>query len=135
MDATRGICAHMVYCHYPREVVHIPEVKDGRVVVILDKSGLEGQPLTGGAAGVQVTGLGQETEIIIEKVVYGIKSGGRGWGARGGRDVSVDRDGCGGGYGVPQEARHLAAAKGPGHGTGVPGVPDMARAQDQEVGR
>ena len=35
---------HRVYCHYLREVVRIPEPTEDRVVVFLDKSGVEGQP-------------------------------------------------------------------------------------------
>ena len=49
---TYGIGRHMVYCHYPREVVHIPEPTEGTVVVFLDGSGVEGQPPKAGAAAV-----------------------------------------------------------------------------------
>ena len=66
---TYDIGLHTVYCHYPREVVRITDPKDGRVVVFLDGSGVEGQPPKAGAAGVQVKGVGQETEVILEKVV------------------------------------------------------------------
>ena len=67
---------HTVYCHYPKEVVRIPEPRDGRVVVFLDGSGLEGQPPKAGSAAVQVKGAGQETEVIVNKVVYGAASHG-----------------------------------------------------------
>ena len=52
---------HTVHCHYPREVVSILEPMEGRVVVFLDRSGLQGQPPKTGAATVEVTGFGQET--------------------------------------------------------------------------
>ena len=39
-------------------------------MVFLDGSGVEGQPPKAGAAAVQVKGVGQETELIVEKVVY-----------------------------------------------------------------
>ena len=67
---------HTVYCHYPREQVRILEPKDGRVVVFADKSGLQGQPPEAQAAAVQVKGVGQEGEVIINKVVYGAASHG-----------------------------------------------------------
>ena len=62
---------HTVYCQYPREVVRIPEPNDGRVGVFLQGSSVEGQPLKARAAAVQVKGVGQETEVIVDKVVYG----------------------------------------------------------------
>ena len=43
---------HRVYCHYLREVVLIPEATKDRLVVSLDRSGVEGQPPKAGAAGV-----------------------------------------------------------------------------------
>ena len=49
---------HTVYCHYPREVVRIPQPTEGR------------------AAAIQVKGIGQETESIVDKVVYGAASHG-----------------------------------------------------------
>ena len=33
---TYDIGPHTVYCHYPGEVVHIPDPTDGRLVVFLD---------------------------------------------------------------------------------------------------
>ena len=39
---TYEIGPHTVYCHYPREVVRIPEPTDGTVVMFLDGSGIEG---------------------------------------------------------------------------------------------
>ena len=60
---------HRVYCHYPREVVRIPEPTEGRIVVFLDGSGVEGQALKAGPAAIQVKGVGQETESIVDKVV------------------------------------------------------------------
>ena len=50
------ISLHTLYCHYPREMVRIPEPKDGRMVVFLDGSVVEGQPRKAGAAVVQSTG-------------------------------------------------------------------------------
>ena len=65
-----GIGEHKVYCHYPREVVRIPEPTEERVVLFLDWSGLEGQPPMAGAAAVRVRGVGQVTESVVEKMVY-----------------------------------------------------------------
>ena len=62
---------HTVYYHYPREVVRIPEATEGRVLVILDGSGVEGQPPKAGPVAVQVQGLAQETESSVDKVPYG----------------------------------------------------------------
>ena len=58
-----------MYCHYPREVVRIPEPTEERVVLFLDGSGVEGQPLMAGAAAVRVKGVGQVTESVVEKMV------------------------------------------------------------------
>ena len=69
-----GIGRHKVYCHYPREVVRIPEPTEERVVLFLDGSGVEGQPPKAGAAAVRVRGVGQVTESVVEKVVYGAAS-------------------------------------------------------------
>ena len=66
-----GIGRHRVYCHYPREVVRIPEPTEERVVLFLDGSGMEGQPPMAGAAAVRVKGVGQVTESVVEKMVYG----------------------------------------------------------------
>ena len=67
---TYDIGLHTVYCHYSREMVHIPEPKDGTLVVFLDRSGVEEQlPKSWTAAG-QVKGVGQETEVIVNKVIY-----------------------------------------------------------------
>ena len=71
---TYDIVWHTVYCHYPREVVRIPEPKEGGVVVLLDVSGFEGQPPNAGAAAVHIAGVGQTTQIIVDKVVYGAAS-------------------------------------------------------------
>ena len=62
---------HTVCCHYPREVVRIPEPTDGRVVAFLDGSGVGGQPCKAGAAAIQVQEVGQETKSIVNKEVYG----------------------------------------------------------------
>ena len=71
-----GIGRHKVYCHYPREVVRIPEPTEERVVLFLDGSGVEGQPPMAGAAAVRVRGVGQVTESVVEKMVYGAASHG-----------------------------------------------------------
>ena len=71
-----GIGRHKVYCHYPREVVRIPEPTEERVVLFLDGSAVEGQPPKAGAAAVRVRGMGQVTESVAEKVVYGAASHG-----------------------------------------------------------
>ena len=67
---------HRVYCHYLREVVRIPEAPEDRVVIFLDGSGVEGQPPKAGAAAIRVTGVGQETESVVDKMVYGAASHG-----------------------------------------------------------
>ena len=59
-----------MYCHYPREVVRIPEPTEDRVVIFLEGSGVEGQPPKAGAAAVRVKGVGQETESVVERMVY-----------------------------------------------------------------
>ena len=46
-----------MYFHYPREVVRIPEPTEGRVVLFLDESGVEGRPPMAGAAAVRVKGV------------------------------------------------------------------------------
>ena len=71
-----GIGRHKVYCHYPREVVLIPEPTKDRVVLFLDGSGLERQPPMAGAVAVRVKGVGQVTESVVEKMVYGAASHG-----------------------------------------------------------
>ena len=71
-----GIGRHKVYCHYPREVVRIPEPTRKRVVLFLDGSGVEGQPPMAAAAAVRVKGVGQVTESVVEKMVYGAASHG-----------------------------------------------------------
>ena len=73
---TYDIGLHMVYCHYPRHVVGIREPRDGSLVVFPDGSGVEGQPPEAGAAAVRVKWVGQETEVIVDKVVYGAASHG-----------------------------------------------------------
>ena len=50
------IGGHRVYCHYRREVMHIPEPTGDRVVIFLDRSGLEDQPPKAGAAAIRVRG-------------------------------------------------------------------------------
>ena len=47
-----------------------------RVVLYLDGSGLERQPLMAGAAAVRVKGVGQVTESVVEKMVCGAASHG-----------------------------------------------------------
>ena len=71
-----GIGRHKVYCHYPREVVRIPEPTEERLVLFLDGSGVEGQPPMAGAAAVRVKGVGQVRESVVEKMVYGAASHG-----------------------------------------------------------
>ena len=71
-----GIGRHSVYCHYPREVVRIPEPTEERVVLFLDGSGVEGQTPMAGAAAVRVKGVGQVTESVVAKMVYGAASHG-----------------------------------------------------------
>ena len=71
-----GIGRHKVYCDYPREVVRIPEPTEERVVLFLDGSGVEGQPPKARAAAVRVRGMGQVTESMVEKMVYGAASHG-----------------------------------------------------------
>ena len=65
-----GIGRHEVYCHYPTEVVRIPELTEDRLVIFLDWSGVEGQPPKAGAAAIRVKGVGQETEGVVDKMVY-----------------------------------------------------------------
>ena len=65
-----------MYCHYPREVVRIPEPTEERVVLSLDGSGVEGQPPKAGAAAVRVRGVGQVTESVVGKMLYGAASHG-----------------------------------------------------------
>ena len=67
---------HKVYCHYPREVVRIPEPTEGSIVGFLDGSGVEGQPSMAGAAAIRVKGVEQETENMVDKMVYGAASHG-----------------------------------------------------------
>ena len=71
-----GIGKHKVYCHYLREVVRIPEPRKDRVVLFQDGSGVEGRPPMAGAAAVRVKGVGQVTESVVEKMVYGAASHG-----------------------------------------------------------
>ena len=61
---------HKVYCHYPREVVRIPQPTEGSVVVFLDGSGRGGQPPKAGPAAIRVKGVGQEMESMVDKMVY-----------------------------------------------------------------
>ena len=72
-DGVREYCIgrHRGYCHNPREVVHRAEPMEDRVVIFLDRSGVEGQPPKAGAAAIRVTGVGQETESMMDKMVYG----------------------------------------------------------------
>ena len=72
-----GIGRHKVYCHYPREVVRILEPTEERVVLFLERSGVEGQPPKAGAAAVRVSGVGQVTERVLGKMVYGAASHGK----------------------------------------------------------
>ena len=65
-----GLGRHKVYCHYPREVVRIPDSTEERVVLCLDGPGAEGQPPMAGAAPIRVRGVGQVTESVVEKMVY-----------------------------------------------------------------
>ena len=71
-----GIGRHRVYCHYPKQVVRIPESTEDRVVLFLDGSGVEGQPPKAGADAVRVKGVGKETESVVERMVYGAVSNG-----------------------------------------------------------
>ena len=65
-----GIGRHRVYCHYLREVVHIPEPTEDRTVIFLGGSRVEGQPLNAGAVAVMVKGVGQETDSVVDRRVY-----------------------------------------------------------------
>ena len=65
-----GIRGHRVYCHSPREVVRIPDPTEDRVVIYLAGSGVEGQPPKARTAAVRVKGVGQETESVVERIVY-----------------------------------------------------------------
>ena len=56
--------------------MRIPEPTAGRVVVFLDGSGVEGQPPKARAAAIQVKGVGEETESMVDKTVYGPASHG-----------------------------------------------------------
>ena len=71
-----GIGRDRVYCHYPRKVMRIPEPREDRLVIFLGGSGVEGQPPKAGAAAVRVKGVGQETESVVERMVYGAASHG-----------------------------------------------------------
>ena len=71
-----GIRRHRVYCHSPREVVRIPEPTEERVLLFPDGSGVEGQPPMAGAAALRVKVVGQVTESVVEKMVYGAVSHG-----------------------------------------------------------
>ena len=53
-----------------------PEPTEERVVLFLDGSGVEGQPPKAGAAAVRVRGVGQVTDSVVEKMVYGAASHG-----------------------------------------------------------
>ena len=61
---------------YLRQVVRIPDPTEDRVVVFLDGSGVEGQPPKVRAAAIWVKGVGQETESMVDKMVYGAVSHG-----------------------------------------------------------
>ena len=87
------------------------------MVLFLDGSGVEGQPPMAGAAAVRVKGVGQVTESVVKKMVYGAASLGEvqavadvvgkiGEEVRG----SVDGGGRGGGHCVPQETSQEATA-------------------------
>ena len=65
-----------MYSHYPREVVRILEPMEEKVVLFLDRSWVERQPRMAGAAAVRVKGVGQVTESVVEKMVYGAASHG-----------------------------------------------------------
>ena len=112
-----GIGRHRVYCHYPREVVRIPEPTEERLVLFLDGSGVEGQPPMAGAAAVRVKGVGQVTESVVEKMVYRAASHGEvqavaevvGETREDVREVWMVMD-AEGGHGVPQETGQQATA-------------------------
>ena len=67
---------HRVYCHYPKGVARILEPPEDRVMIFLDGSGPGRQPPKAGTAAIRVTGLGQETESVVDKMVYGAASHG-----------------------------------------------------------
>ena len=69
-----GIRRHRVYCHYPMEVMRIPDHTGDRVVIFLEWSGVYGQPRKAGAVAVRVRVVGQETESMVERIVYGAGS-------------------------------------------------------------
>ena len=71
-----GIGRHRVYCHYPSEVVRIPEPTEMRAVLFLDGSGVEGQPPMAEEAAVRVKGPGQVTDSVVKKMLYGAASHG-----------------------------------------------------------
>ena len=112
-----GIGRHRVYWRYPREVVRIPEPRENRVVLFPDGSGVEGQRPKAGAAAVRVNGVQQETESVVERMVYGAASHGEVLAVA---DVvgKIGEDvrevwmvvGRGGGHGVPQETSQQATA-------------------------
>ena len=56
--------------------MRIPEPTEERVVLFLERSGVEGQPPKAGAVAVRVRGVGQVTESVVEKMVYGAASHG-----------------------------------------------------------
>ena len=62
-----NIGRHRVYCHYPGEVVRIPEPTEDRV---------EGQSPKAGAAAIRFTGVGKVTESVVDKMVHGAASHG-----------------------------------------------------------
>ena len=46
------------------------------MVIFLDESGVEGQPPKAGAAAIRITAVGQGTESVVDKMVYGAASHG-----------------------------------------------------------
>ena len=68
-----GFGRSRVYCHYPREVVRIPQHTEDRLVIFLNGSGLDGEPPKAGAATLRVKGVGEETESVVERMVYGLR--------------------------------------------------------------
>ena len=71
-----SIGRHRVYCHNARGVVRIPEPTKNQVEIVPDRSRVEGQPPKAGAAAIRVKGVGQKTESMVDKMVYGAASHG-----------------------------------------------------------
>ena len=105
-----GIGRHKVYCHYPREVVRIPEPTEERVVLFLEGSGGGGSGSKGQGGGTGDVELGGKDGVKSSVPWGGTGGGGRGWGDRGGSTGGVDGGGRGSGHGIPEETGQQADA-------------------------